>query len=73
MCFNFKGLARMTNIEKKMKMSVEGYIHDVSEIKKARSSKKYFTAMMQQANITSKLVVFRVEHHQNYCLAELNR
>ncbi|XP_051979609.1 uncharacterized protein LOC127640931 [Xyrauchen texanus] len=55
---------------KKLKVEVEGFIHEVSDVKEGASRKKYFTAVMQEAKKHTKMVIFSPQRHNWFNCAE---
>ncbi|XP_027013206.1 uncharacterized protein LOC113649567 isoform X2 [Tachysurus fulvidraco] len=51
---------------------VDGYIHDVSDVLVSRSG-SYFTALLQEAGKTTRVVVFDVQKHNVFQCAERDR
>ncbi|XP_017212030.1 uncharacterized protein isoform X2 [Danio rerio] len=55
-------------------LEVEGYVHDVSEVLQGKSSNvRYFTALLQEANQNSRVVVFDVQKHNSFQCAARDR
>lgn len=53
---------------------VEGYVHEVSPVMQAKSgSARYFTALLQEADKNSRVVVFDVQKHNCLQCAERDR
>lgn len=58
---------------KKGKVEVEGYLHDVSDLHETRQKKKYFTALLQEAERNCRVVVFDPQRHNSFQSAEKDR
>lgn len=55
-------------------MEVEGYIHEVSAVLQSGSgSARYFTAVLQEADKNSRIVVFDPQRHNIFQCAERDR
>ncbi|XP_052464063.1 uncharacterized protein LOC128021130 [Carassius gibelio] len=58
---------------KRAKVEIEGYLHDVSEILEGADHHKYFTALIQEAERNSRVVVFDLQRHDVFRSAEKDR
>lgn len=66
----FLGILSMA---KKGKVEVEGYLHYVSDLHETRQKKKYFTALLQEAERNCRVVVFDPQRHNSFQSAEKDR
>lgn len=53
---------------------MKGYLHDVSEVMQAQNSNtKYFEATLQEADKTSRIVIFSPKRPNELAIAEKDR
>lgn len=63
----------MSNMAKKGKVEVEGFLHDVSEMIQSGDRCKYFTALLQEAQRNCRVVIFDHMKHNTFRSAEKDR
>jgi len=60
----------VSNMAKKGKVEVEGFLHDVSELIQSGDGYKYFTALLQEAKRNCRVVIFDHMKQNRFCNAE---
>ncbi|XP_073727043.1 uncharacterized protein [Misgurnus anguillicaudatus] len=58
---------------KRALQEVEGYIHDVSDVLQSGSGSRYFTALLQDSEKNTRVVVFDLQKHNVFQCAERDR
>lgn len=68
LCYFRTTMAKQSNVE------VQGYVHNVSEVHQSGSGTcSYFTAVFQEADRNTRMVVFDTERHNSFQCAERDR
>ena len=60
-------------MEKRKKIEVEGYVHQVSEVIKGKDLTQFFTAVLQEDNKITQLVIFDIHRHNMFHNAEKDK